>query len=164
MLARLCKLAALLLDFVEQADVLDRDHRLGSEGLQERDLLVRERANRLPPDENRTETATLGEQRRHDEGPEANDFGGAPAVLRHIGVAEGVGVLNGPARADNGSGSRPRDRVWEVLPSQLLCTREFAVRSRMNQPIRSDQVEADPARGEDPFATFDDLLEDGLGL
>jgi hypothetical protein len=34
----------------------------------------------------------------------------------------------------------------------------------MHQPIRSDQVETDPARSEDPFATFDDLLEDRLGI
>ena len=41
-LARLCKLAVLVLDFVEQPHVLDRDHRLVGEGLHERDLLVGE--------------------------------------------------------------------------------------------------------------------------
>ena len=37
------ELAALVLDLVEQAHVLDRDHRLVGEGLQQRDLLVGER-------------------------------------------------------------------------------------------------------------------------
>ena len=58
----------------------------------------------------------------------------------------------------------PATRVWEVLPSQASLHREFSVRARMNLPIRSDQVDADPARGEDPFAAFDDLLEYRLGL
>ena len=38
-LARLRELAALVLDFVEQAHVLDRDHRLVGEGLDQLDLL-----------------------------------------------------------------------------------------------------------------------------
>ena len=42
-LARLRKLAALVLDFVEQPHVLDRDHRLVGEGRDQLDLLVGER-------------------------------------------------------------------------------------------------------------------------
>ena len=37
------ELAALVLDLAEQARVLDRDHRLVGEGLEQRDLLVGER-------------------------------------------------------------------------------------------------------------------------
>ena len=42
-LARLGELAALVLDFVEQPHVLDRDHRLVGEGRDQLDLLVGER-------------------------------------------------------------------------------------------------------------------------
>ena len=42
-LARLRELAALVLDFVEQPHVLDRDHRLVGEGGDQLDLLVGER-------------------------------------------------------------------------------------------------------------------------
>ena len=43
-LARLGELAALVLDFVEQPHVLDRDHRLVGEGGDQLDLLVGERS------------------------------------------------------------------------------------------------------------------------
>ena len=46
-LARLRELPALVLDFVEQPHVLDRDHRLVGEGGDQLDLLVGERAHRL---------------------------------------------------------------------------------------------------------------------
>ena len=46
MLARLRELAALVLDFVEQPHVLDRDHRLVGEGRDQLDLLVGERPHR----------------------------------------------------------------------------------------------------------------------
>src|ERR1700732_1938612 len=42
-LARLGKLAALVLDFIEQADILNRDHRLIGEGRSKLDLLIHER-------------------------------------------------------------------------------------------------------------------------
>ena len=45
-LARFRELAALVLDFVEQPHVLDRDHRLVGEGPDKLDLLARERPNR----------------------------------------------------------------------------------------------------------------------
>ena len=44
-LARLRELAALVLDFVEQANILDRNGGLVGEGLDQRDLLVGERLN-----------------------------------------------------------------------------------------------------------------------
>src|SRR5262249_34934656 len=49
MLARQLELPVLVLDFVEQAHVLDRDHRLVGEGGEQLDLLVGERRDlRLP--------------------------------------------------------------------------------------------------------------------
>ena len=46
-LARLGELAALVLDFVEQPHVLDRDHRLVGEGRHQLDLLLGERPHGL---------------------------------------------------------------------------------------------------------------------
>src|SRR6516162_2396942 len=51
MLACLFKLPALVLDFVEQAHVLNRNHSLVYEGCNEIDLLFRERVDRRPRQE-----------------------------------------------------------------------------------------------------------------
>ena len=65
-LARICELAALVLDFVEQPHVLDRDHRLVGEGRDQLDLLVGERPHRAPHqgnDANRTPFAQAAGRR-----------------------------------------------------------------------------------------------------
>ena len=47
-LARLRKLAALVLDFIEQPHILDCDHRLVGEGSDQFDLAVGERTHGAP--------------------------------------------------------------------------------------------------------------------
>ena len=56
--------------FVEQAHVLDRDHRLVSEGLEQRDLLGRERLDLGPPiDHDDAQRRALAQERRCDHCP-----------------------------------------------------------------------------------------------
>src|SRR6516225_9221977 len=62
-LACLLKLAALVLDFVEYSNVLDRNHRLVGEGCNEIDLLFRERVDRRPRQEYAANRPPLAEER-----------------------------------------------------------------------------------------------------
>src|SRR5262245_31506839 len=62
--------AVLLLQFCEQADVLDGDDYLGGEGLQELDLAVSERPNLGPPDGDRPDGLGPTEQRHIEHCPE----------------------------------------------------------------------------------------------
>ena len=71
-LARLRELAALVLDFVEQPHVLDRDHRLVGEGGDQLDLLVGERLHRACAAESMTPIGVaLAQQRNAEHGADA---------------------------------------------------------------------------------------------
>ena len=63
-LARLGELTVLVLDFVEQPHVLDRDHCLVGEGLYQLDLLVREWPHRLREDQTPIGTPSAASERR----------------------------------------------------------------------------------------------------
>ena len=93
MLARLRELAALVLDFVEQADVLDRDHRLVGEGLHQGDLLLGERLHLKPVDGDGPYQLIALEHRNRERS--ANEV----HVARNIvvfGIGLDVGDLNRP--------------------------------------------------------------------
>ncbi len=65
------ELAALVLDLLEQAGVLDREHRLRGEGLEQPDHRGRELAGIAPADDQRAEDAILAQQRDADQRTEA---------------------------------------------------------------------------------------------
>src|ERR1700730_1576168 len=71
MLAGLCKLAALVLDFVEQPHVLDGDHGLVGEGLDQLDLLGGERADLRTEQHDDPDRATFAQERNGQYGPPA---------------------------------------------------------------------------------------------
>ena len=78
-----------LLGLVEQARVLDRDHRLVGEGLQQRDLLVGERARaRAANDGDRADRRALA-QHRHDQSSAAAASAAAARqpCVRSVGLA-----------------------------------------------------------------------------
>ena len=68
MLARFRELAALLLDLAEQPRVLDRQHRLRREGLQQLDGVLWELARRLAADHQGAHDLIGGEQGNHQTG------------------------------------------------------------------------------------------------
>ncbi len=75
-LARQCQLAALFLHFREQIGVLDGQHGLRREGLQQVDGVLRKLAGRFAPHHQHTDEAFRTEQ-RHDQhrsvsGPQQN--------------------------------------------------------------------------------------------
>ena len=65
-LARCCELASFLLNLMEQPRVLDRQHRLVGEGLQELDRAPRELAGLLAPHHQRADDP-IGPQHRHNQ-------------------------------------------------------------------------------------------------
>jgi hypothetical protein len=71
MLACLGKLTALVLDFVEQADVLDRDHSLVGKGADKLDLSVRKRRDLRFPHGYYAEWNALTQQWNSQHAPEA---------------------------------------------------------------------------------------------
>ena len=61
MLQRLAQFCVALLEFLEQPDVFDGDHRLRSEGFEESNLLVSERTDLRPADHNGTDRHSLAQ-------------------------------------------------------------------------------------------------------
>ena len=93
MLARDRELAALLLDLAEKPRVLNRDHRLRGESLEQIDGRGRERARRAPAHDERADDA-VGPQQRHDEkraepGLEDDVGDGIVRLLHEIGDLHG---------------------------------------------------------------------------
>src|SRR5262249_33652264 len=70
-LACLGELAALVLDFVKQADVLDRNHGLVGEGGCQFDLLIREGAYGLAPQNDNANRGSFSQQWNPEYGVEA---------------------------------------------------------------------------------------------
>ena len=84
-----CLLLERFLRLVEQAHVLDRDHRLIGKGPQEADFLIAEWAHFLAAQQDRPERLALAKERRDDHGAMAEALGdivaqgySAPAARR----------------------------------------------------------------------------------
>ena len=95
------QLAGPRFQLLEEADVLDGDHRLLGEGLEERDLALREPARRRPPDRQPSDRVTFA-QHRHGE----NAAKAASLRLRRdpvVGFLENIRDVHDGARQD-----RPR--------------------------------------------------------
>jgi len=86
-----------LLGLVEQPGVLDSDHRLCREALEQRDLLVRERADLLPVNRQRAQQHVILDQR------DLNDAAGASEINQGTPhrVTGTVGFLVGYVSADD---------------------------------------------------------------
>ena len=90
-LARFCKLPALVMDFVEQPHVLDRDHRLVGEGGDQLDLLVGERFHRASRQCNDADRRSFPQQRDAEDGAIAGNFRGLLWIFR---IAPNIGDMN----------------------------------------------------------------------
>jgi hypothetical protein len=78
-----------LFRFVEQADVLDRDDRLGGEGLEQLDLVLGELPGLGSSDTDRPDRLAAPQHRGREKAPEAHSPGMAPEpvgpILEHVG-------------------------------------------------------------------------------
>ncbi len=68
------ELAALVLDFVEQAHVRDRDDRLVGEGREQADFLLGECARRGAAHRHRADRSVLGQHRHDNDGAVADEL------------------------------------------------------------------------------------------
>ena len=94
-----------LLGLVEKPRVLDRDHRLVGEGLQQRDFLLGELADSGAAEEDRTYAPPFPQHRRIDHGLEAHDPSSSTSVLGYVRAFE-VGVVHDASLEDRRSGGR----------------------------------------------------------
>ena len=84
LLQRLAELTGACLHLIEQPHVLDRDHRLVGEGLDQLDLLVRERTHCGAREHNRTDHTAFPHERDSEHSAIATNL---PPVLHRIGTS-----------------------------------------------------------------------------
>ena len=111
LLQRLGDGAVLLLQLLEQAHVLDGDDRLVREGLEQRDLLVGERAHFLPPDVDGADRHPLAHQRHRHDGSELQ-HSPSPRSRDTPGVVSGAFMSSTESSALPGWHGRSRSPRW----------------------------------------------------
>ena len=114
MLARQLELAALVLDFVEQPHVLDRDRRLVGEGRDQLDLLVGERPHLGARQGQNADRHALAQHRNAEHGAEAAQSlclgKGVVRVGQHVGDMNDLAFEQGPP------GQRAAFRLHRQIP------------------------------------------------
>ncbi len=107
------------LQLVEQPHVLDRDHRLVGEGLEQRDLVVGEPAGLAAGHRDRPDRLVVTEQRHRHPASVATDTSGGVRGFGQSGIGVGVGDIERRSIA-NGLGVRPLgvERPWEERPQR----------------------------------------------
>ena len=97
LLQRLREVAVAILQLLEQARVLDGDDRLVGEGLQQRDLRIREGPHLLAANHDRPDRRALAQQRGHQHGPQTpTSLSRAQANSSSIARNHGCGSCDAP--------------------------------------------------------------------
>ena len=131
-LARLCELAALVLDFVEQPHVLDRDHRLVGEGRDQLDLLVGERPHLGARQRENADRHAFAQHRNAEHGAKTAQllrFG--ERVFR---VGQHIGNMDDSAFEQGASGDVAATRLDRHISGPV---HEFGARSRRSRRDRT---------------------------
>ena len=156
-----------LLGLAEHPCILDRDHRLVGEGLEQRDLLVRERHGRKARHGQRANAALLPHQGRVQRGVVSNRRSALAQTLRHAGAVLHVGVIENLALVDRVAVDRlaRRPRVHVLNPARRLA-RPFigmvegvGFLMDVDHAVVAEQPQGDDAVVEQLPATAHDLLE-----
>jgi hypothetical protein len=124
-LARPCELATLVLDFVEQPHVLDRDRRLVREGRDQLDLLVGERLNGAARQDQHAGRSALAQHRHAEDCAHVGEPGSYSQP--HLRICFGVHDMNGLALEYDPTGDRTAIRPERMLFHVLLLLRGEAV-------------------------------------
>jgi hypothetical protein len=104
----------LLFQFREQPDVLDRDDRLGREGLKERDLFLGEGATLHPRDADRADRLIISQHRHGEPRPEPGLHDGSRGILGILPHVRDVSDRAGQDRSRDRARSAGRDRKHAV--------------------------------------------------
>ena len=118
MAERFRQLRVARLQLLEEPHVLDGDHCLIGEGLQQRDLLVAERPHFRPPDDDHADGGVLARERCREDGAKALGARapGAVRILAAGGLRLDVGDVERPPLQDGAPGDAARrDRTPAVL-------------------------------------------------
>src|SRR5262249_47201948 len=116
-LVRLCELATLVLDFVEQPHVLDRDHRLVGEGGHQLDLLVGKWAHGASHQHDHANRLAFTQQRNTEHRTVVADFRWLYKLVFRIG--ENVGYLNDSAFKRGPAGDSSSSQLDWIVPHIL---------------------------------------------
>src|SRR5262245_24440971 len=111
--------AVLLLQLGEQPRVLNGDHGLISEGLEEGDLFVREQAERRPADEDRSDRDAVAPQRDADDATKPGQMCKTKTFWWKRAVSLDVGQVNNSV-LKNGSTRHERRSHWCWIGSRHL--------------------------------------------
>ena len=149
-----------LLGLVEHARVLDRNHRLVSETLEKRQLLVSKGARRPAHHLDRAHPASFPHHRRHCNRIVANLFGDTPNHLRLVAAGHRIGVVQHTALADGAPRRRTLDRRRQAGGDRLA--RRALIFGDIDLALRIDQQHCRLVRREQLLAAAQDLPEDRL--
>ena len=150
--------------FVEQPRILDRDHRLVGEGLQQGDFLFRKRGAPVAParHENRAD-ATPFPQQRGDDDREVADLGrhladhiGHAVPVQRVRVIRQAALMKG--LGDNGLFNRAGPEGRELLPSGTPHG------AQVQQGILVDRHHGQIGATDQPLATVQNLVKHRLGV
>jgi hypothetical protein len=152
----------LRLDLVEQADVLDRDRCLISEGLEQRLLTLRDRPGLCPADHDRTEWLAIA-QHGHTQHPPPVQSCRKPRVVVRIGER----VL----QPDHGSAEQHSPghlgaigAHWVLRPHQLLIARANVVPGDEVQELAVEPKHVCEQTAAEGHRVAHDRVEHGLGV
>ena len=148
----------------EQPRVLDRDHRLVGEGLEQRLFLGVEDLQRLAADEDRADRAAFPDHRRDRQRVVLAVLrGDAAQAVGHVRVVQHVGVGDHPALAYRQFGRRAFERHGKELARALDALGVRPTHGReVKQAVVADQEHDQLTAAEEPLATHEDLLEHRL--
>src|SRR6516162_5286452 len=136
-LTRLCELATLVLDFVEQPHVLDRDRRLVREGRDQLDLLVGEPLNGAARQDQHAGRSALAQHRHAEDCAHVGEPGSYSQP--YLRICFGVHDMNGLALEYDPAGDRTAIRPERMLFHVLLLLRGEAVARDMMVELRPHQ-------------------------
>ena len=150
-----------LLGFVEEPRVLDRDHRLLGERLQQRQLLIAERPLERAADPQRADGATLEQHWREDDRFRANRAAACARHGRHVACFD-IGIDNDPAFEDcYARRSVACERLRKEL-SELVEAGPAA--ADIEQAIIADERNANRFAREQPLAALQNRIEHRLRI
>jgi hypothetical protein len=151
----------LFLQFGKQAGVLYRDHRLVGEGLQERDLLVRERLYLPATEEESSDRRPLTEERRGERRPMPEPDGYLPAEREFgVGVGEILDVNRSGVHDSPASHPVTMDRIRE--PNG--CVFPVAVTGGHPELIPFDEQQRGIRRLAEPAGVLDQRVQHRLQI
>jgi hypothetical protein len=148
---------------VEQPRILDRDHRLLGERLQQGQLLVAERAPERPADPQRADAPALEQHRRERHRPDPQRSNALAGSYRHdvgihVRVREHLPVEDRDSRRGVARERPRREGFLELIPARP------GIGADLQRSVLADPRDADEIPGEEPLAALEDHVEHRLGI